>query len=184
LLAVFLGAHLDVAGAQAVFLAAGDEPLRLLGREALVVDVVLLHQPLDGRQLVLRVQDLEALRQVGQLVVRAQEAVAQAVEGADPHAAHVDGQHRRQPRHHFLGGLVGEGHGHDVAGADLAGGSSQAMRVVSTRVLPEPAPARISACSAGSVTAARCSGLRFGSSGESAATSGNMGIVESRAAPK
>ena len=41
--------------------------------------------------------------------------------------------------------------------------SSQAMRVVSTRVLPEPAPARISAGSAGSVTAASCSGLRFAS---------------------
>ena len=39
--------------------------------------------------------------------------------------------------------------------------SSQAMRVVSTRVLPEPAPARISAGSAGSVTAASCSGLRW-----------------------
>src|SRR5256885_6816869 len=35
--------------------------------------------------------------------------------------------------------------------------SSQAMRVVSTRVLPEPAPARISAWPAGSVTAASCS---------------------------
>ncbi len=32
---------------------------------------------------------------------------------------------------------------------------SQAMRVVSTRVLPEPAPARISALPAGSVTAAQ-----------------------------
>jgi len=38
--------------------------------------------------------------------------------------------------------------------------SSQAMRVVSTRVLPEPAPARISADTAGSMTAASCSGLR------------------------
>ena len=39
--------------------------------------------------------------------------------------------------------------------------SSQAMRVVRTRVLPDPAPARISACSFGSVTAACCSGLRL-----------------------
>ena len=39
--------------------------------------------------------------------------------------------------------------------------SSQAMRVVSTRVLPEPAPARISAGTRGSVTAANCSGLRL-----------------------
>src|SRR5260364_321648 len=37
------------------------------------------------------------------------------------------------------------------------------MRVVSTRVLPLPAPARISADSSGRVTAARCSGLRCAS---------------------
>ncbi len=36
-----------------------------------------------------------------------------------------------------------------------------AMRVVSTRVLPLPAPARMSADSRGSVTARCCSGLRF-----------------------
>src|SRR5882672_3182590 len=40
---------------------------------------------------------------------------------------------------------------------------SQAMRVVSTRVFPEPAPARISADWSGRVTAASCSGLRFSS---------------------
>ncbi len=44
--------------------------------------------------------------------------------------------------------------------------SSQAMRVVSTRVLPLPAPARISADACGSVTAASCSGLRFSRRGE------------------
>ncbi|MDH6590726.1 hypothetical protein M2165_000615 [Variovorax sp. TBS-050B] len=120
-LAVVVAADLDVAGAQAVFLGAGDEPLRLLGRIAFVVDVELLHEPLDRRELVLRVEDLEGRRQVRELPVRAQEAVAQAVEGADPHAAHVHGQHRREPGHHFLRGLVGEGHGEDAAGRDLAG---------------------------------------------------------------
>src|SRR6266700_6525518 len=40
---------------------------------------------------------------------------------------------------------------------------SQAMRVVRTRVFPEPAPARISADWTGRVTAASCSGLRFSS---------------------
>ncbi|MNT31189.1 hypothetical protein D3C72_1670150 [compost metagenome] len=44
--------------------------------------------------------------------------------------------------------------------------SSQAMRVVSTRVLPEPAPARMRALPAGSVTAASCSALRLFSNGE------------------
>src|SRR5690349_12083455 len=41
---------------------------------------------------------------------------------------------------------------------------SHAMRVISTRVLPLPAPARISAGSFGSVTAAYCSGFRLASS--------------------
>src|SRR5438876_5207772 len=40
---------------------------------------------------------------------------------------------------------------------------SQAIRVVRTRVFPEPAPARISAYWSGRVTAASCSGLRFSS---------------------
>ncbi len=120
LLAVVVAADFHVARAPAVFLGAGDEPLRLLRRKALVVDVVLLHEPLDGRELVLRVEDLEGRGQVGQLPVRAQEAVAQAVEGADPHAAHIDRQHGRQARHHLLGGLVGEGHGEDAAGRHLA----------------------------------------------------------------
>src|SRR5215470_16566901 len=44
--------------------------------------------------------------------------------------------------------------------------SSHAIRVVSTRVLPLPAPARISADWCGSVTAASCSGLRLARSGE------------------
>ena len=37
---------------------------------------------------------------------------------------------------------------------------SQAIRVVSTRVLPDPAPAKMSAGRAGKVTAANCSGFR------------------------
>jgi hypothetical protein len=40
------------------------------------------------------------------------------------------------------------------------------MRVVSTRVLPEPAPAKMSACVCGKVTAAACSLLRPWSKGE------------------
>ena len=121
LAARFVVARFDHVGAQAVFLASCNEPLCLLGGKALVVDVVGLHQPLDGAQLVLRVQDLEALRQVGQLVVRTQQAVAQAVEGADPHAAHIDGQHGRQPHEHLLGGLVGERDGEDATRGDLPG---------------------------------------------------------------
>ena len=48
------------------------------------------------------------------------------------------------------------------------------MRVVSTRVLPEPAPASINAWLAGRVTAASCSGLRFCRRGDAGATSENI----------
>ena len=59
-----LVAGLDLVRAQALLLGAGDEVLQLPRREALVVDVVRLVQTLDQRQLVLRVHDLEELRQV------------------------------------------------------------------------------------------------------------------------
>ncbi len=111
---------LDVGGAQAFFLAVGDEVRQLLGRKTLIVHVVLLAQALDGRKLVLRIQNLKRLRQACGLVVRAQKPVAQAVEGANPHAAHVHRQHGRQARHHFLGGLVGECDSQDAAGRGVA----------------------------------------------------------------
>ena len=60
-----------IAGAHAFFLAVGNEVGQLLGRKTLVVHVVLLAQALDGRELVLRVEDLERLRQACRLVVRA-----------------------------------------------------------------------------------------------------------------
>src|SRR5437868_12738113 len=44
--------------------------------------------------------------------------------------------------------------------------SNHAIRVVRTRVLPLPAPARISADACGRVTAASCSGLRFSRRGD------------------
>ena len=79
-----------------------------------------LEHALDRGLLVLRVEDLEELRQARVAVVRAQEAVAQAVEGADPHAARADRQHRRDAREHLLRRLVGERDGEDAAGADVA----------------------------------------------------------------
>src|SRR4030095_7088450 len=50
---------------------------------------------------------------------------------------------------------------------------SHAIRVVSTRVLPLPAPARMRADACGSVTAASCSGLRFARSGDVILTRGS-----------
>ena len=116
----FVG-RLDHVRPQALFLGVRDEPLQLLRRIAVVVEVVRAVHPLDQRQLVLRVEDLEQLRQVGVAMMRAQHPVAQAVERAHPHAARVDRRQGRQPEQHLLRRLVGERDGEDRQRAGLAG---------------------------------------------------------------
>ena len=117
---LFVARH-HVGRAQAIFFAAADEVLHLLGRVTVGVDVVLLAQALDRRELVLSVENLKGLRQTRHHMVGAQKPVAQAVEGADPHAAHIHRQHGREPRHHFFRGLVGEGHSQDTCRPNLRG---------------------------------------------------------------
>jgi hypothetical protein len=57
-----------------------------------------------------RVEDLEVLRQLRFLPVRTQQAVRQAVEGADPHALRVDLHQLLDALAHLGRGLVGKGH--------------------------------------------------------------------------
>ena len=53
--------------------------------------------------------------------MRSQKTVAQAMECANPHAAHIHRQHGSQAGEHFFGGFVGEGDGHQTACTGLAG---------------------------------------------------------------
>ena len=116
-----LVARLDLVRAQALLLRPGNEMLQLPRRKPLVVDAVRLVQPLDQRELVLRVHDLEELRQVRVAVMRAQHPVAEAVERADPHPAHVDRRHRRQAHQHLLRRLVRERDGENRQRRRLTG---------------------------------------------------------------
>ena len=106
----FIVPHIHIFGTHSIFFATRNEPLQLLGWKTLIVDIVLFAQSLDGRQLVLGVQNLESLRQVGHFVMGSQKPVAQAMKSANPHAPHIDGQHGLQPEHHLFGRLVGKGH--------------------------------------------------------------------------
>ncbi len=108
-------------GAQPLFLAAADEMLQVARRIFLVVHIQIFHHPLDGGELVTRIEYLKGLRQIRFAVMRAQQAVAQTVKRAYPHAARIDRQHRRQARHHFFRRLVGEGHCQNVVRTDRAG---------------------------------------------------------------
>ena len=81
---------------------------------------MLLHQTLDGGELVLRIQNLKRLRQARQLPVRPQQTITQTVESAYPHAAHLRLQHVGQARAHLFGGFVGKSHGQNIRWPALA----------------------------------------------------------------
>ncbi len=100
--------RLDMLRAQAFVLLPVDEPLRLAGRPALLVQAQLADHPLDQALLVVAVEDLEVFRQLGFLPVRAQQAMGQAVEGADPHALRALAEHLLDALAHLGRGLVGE----------------------------------------------------------------------------
>ena len=85
------------------------------------MNIVLLHQAFDGGQLVLGIQNLEGLRQPRQLPMRAQQAIAQAVESAYPHTARAALQHIAQTLQHFFGGFIGKSHRQNLAGPALLG---------------------------------------------------------------
>ena len=106
-------AGLDVAWTQAFVLLRVDPPLRLARRPALLVEAELADHPLDQALLVVGVENLEILRQLRLAPVSTQQAVGQAVEGADPHALRVDVQQLLDTLAHLRGGLVGKGHRQD-----------------------------------------------------------------------
>ncbi len=106
-------AGLDVAWTQAFVLLRVDPPLRLARRPALLIEAELADHPLDQALLVIGVENLEILRQLRLAPVSTQQAVGQAVEGADPHALRVDVQQLLDTLAHLRGGLVGKGHRQD-----------------------------------------------------------------------
>ena len=79
------GGRGHVGGAQSGFLVLVDEVLQLARRELAVADVARFQQPLDERELVGGIENLERGNQVCRLVVDAQQSVRQPVKGANPH---------------------------------------------------------------------------------------------------
>ena len=113
-------ARFDLIGPQPLLLRVGNEPLQLPRRIALVIDVVLAVDPLNERELVLRIDDLKELWHVRSAVMHAQHPIAQAVERSDPHPAEIRRCQRGEPRQHFLGRLVGKRDGEDRQRVRLA----------------------------------------------------------------
>ena len=148
-----------VGGAQLV-LGVGDLGLHRARGEALGVDVELVEAVLDQPARVGRVVDRELARVAEPVGVGAQHPRAGGVEGHHPHRAGGAADEQLDALAHLLRGLVGEGDRQDLVRARLPVRSRYAIRWVSTRVLPEPAPARISSGPSPWVTASRWGSLR------------------------
>jgi hypothetical protein len=130
-------------------------------RPALVVDVLGLDQLLEQPLLVVGVDDREVGFQAHQFGMAAQDLGADRVEGAEPaHALDLRAEHDADPVAHLARGLVGEGDGQDLPRAGRPVARMWAIRVVSTRVLPVPAPASTRTGPSVVSTASRCSGFR------------------------
>ena len=114
-----VAAGLDALRADALILLPVNEPLRLLGRPALFIQAEVADYPLDQALLIVRVENLEVLGQPRFFPVRTQQAVSQAVEGADPHAGRGVAQHVFDTVAHLGGRLVGEGHRQDAVWRDV-----------------------------------------------------------------
>src|SRR5580704_7705940 len=98
-----------------------DEPLHLARDPARLVELPGADQLLDEALLVLGIHDLEALHQARLAPVDAQQAMRDAVEGADPERRGGNPQQPLDARAHLAGRLVGEGDGEDALGRGALG---------------------------------------------------------------
>ena len=130
-------------------------------RPALLVDILRREQLLEQPDLVVGVENGEGRLEVDELGMAAQDLDADGVERAEPrHAFDRAADQLADALLHLARRLVGEGDGEDLRRAGRGPGSRiWAMRVVSTRVLPVPAPASTSSGPSSVSTASRCSGL-------------------------
>ena len=112
----------DIRGAKTLLLGAVDKGLDLLGWVFFIVHTQASHEPLDGGELILAVEDLKGGRQGGVTVVGSKEPVAKAMKGSNPHALEVHIDHAAEPPEHLASSLIRKGDRQDAQGADPAGG--------------------------------------------------------------
>jgi len=117
---VVLGLGGELVWPKKLVLGMGDAPGDGLRREFLLVQVELLHRPLDGSQPIGLVVDDVAAVDADQVAVAAQDATADGVEGAHPHRRLPRADQGFDARAHLSCGLVGERHRQDLVGVGSA----------------------------------------------------------------
>ncbi len=112
---------LELPRTPALVLVLVDVVLHFARHEARFVELERLDDLLDQAQLVLAVENLEALRKPGLAPVQSQQTVRQAVEGAQPQRASGTAEQCLDACAHLGRGLVGEGDGQDPMGRRTLG---------------------------------------------------------------
>ena len=103
---------------QQLVLRRGDPVGDAVDRIVLVVDLELAHDLLEQALGVVLVVDGEVAREAQPIAIGAQHPHAHRVEREHPHRAHARSDERAEPLAHLGGGLVGEGDGEYLGGAD------------------------------------------------------------------
>ena len=88
-----------------------DEPLRLLGRPARLIEVEFSANAFDDPQLIIAIENLELLRQSCLAPMRFQESMREAVEGPHPQTVGGHLQHILYAAPHLSRSLVSKGDG-------------------------------------------------------------------------
>ena len=91
-----------------------DKPLHLPWREMGFIEFQRPDGALDQAELIVRIQNLEGLRQTSLFPVGAQKPMGDAMKSADPHGPERHAKQVLDPLAHLARSLVGEGHRHDA----------------------------------------------------------------------
>ena len=101
-------------GPQPFVLVLVDEVLDVPRNPPRIVEILRLDDFFDDAQLIVAVEDLEALRQLRLAPMQTQQSMGNAVKGADPERGAGNAEQAFDTRTHLAGGLVGEGHCEDA----------------------------------------------------------------------
>lgn len=146
---------------QALVLPAVDHAGELFGRPAFVIETFGLDELLDQPHHVIRIENGEIRLQADEFGVTTQQLDADGVERAEPgHALDRAADENADAFLHLAGGLVGEGHGKDLAGIGPARCENMGNAGCQNTGLAGAGAGETRTGPSSVSTASRCSGLR------------------------
>ncbi len=174
----------EIVRLDALVLRLRDARLDLARRRRLLGQGDFLHRALHDGELVVRVEDDEALRHARLVRKAPEEAHAPGVERPDERARPLGARGARATRSFISPAALFVNVTATTASCGTPCATTQASRRVRTRVFPDPAPARTRSGPSPCDTAAACSGLRPSRRSSGRATKGSDGSAAAAASSR